>query len=155
MATPVTPGEGGRSPFRRERELVCLTKAPAVTAPARPAPAARGAVSLEPLTALLRDYNARMTPTFEESRRAPVAAVARAARRASVPSVVADLPNYYCVEVAEDRKDELAARLRQHPLIEAAFVKPAPEPPVRPPEAGGPASPPLPVVPHRPPRPRT
>jgi hypothetical protein len=96
---------------------------------------------------VLGAYGARMTPVFGAAPRAPAAGLARAAARASVPSVVGDLPRFYSVQVAEARKDELAERLRHHPLIEAAFFKPAAEPPVLPPGAGGPASAPTPPVP--------
>jgi len=49
-----------------------------------------------------------------------------------------DLSVFYRVDAAEERLEELAAQLRSDPLIEAAYVKPAGEPPqltILPPES--------------------
>jgi hypothetical protein len=150
MTDPAATGDSQPPPFRGERELIVLSKAPApggAVRARRGAVAAPATVDLDPLTAILDEYGAHMTPVFEATARAPVAGIRSAARRAAVPTVVAELPSFFSVQVADNRKEELAARLRQHPLIEAAFVKPSAEPPVRPPAKGGPASPPLPAVP--------
>jgi hypothetical protein len=137
MSDPTRTGSRQPSKFRGQRELVVLSKTSDAVRP-RGGIAAPAASSLDSLTPLLSQYAARMTSVFKASPRAP----ARGAVSATV-----DLSRFYSVEVAEDRKDELAEQLRRNPLIEAAFIKPAPEPPVRPPTAGGPASAPPPPVP--------
>jgi hypothetical protein len=139
MSDPTRTGSRRPSKFRGERELVVLGKTVGAAGRragvAAPGPAA---APLESLTPLLNEYAARMTSVFKAPSRPPAAA--RAGSRGAIAAAVPDLSQFYSVQVAEDRKDELAERLRRHPLIEAAFIKPAPEPPVRPPTAGGPAS---------------
>ena len=142
MADPTRNDAREPPAFHSERELIVLSRTGGVSRRAAPAPA-----SPQELTGLLQSYGARMTPVFEVSPRTAVARTPRAAARAGARAPVAQLPNYYAVQVADDRKDELAEQLRNHPLVEAAFVKPAPEPPVRPPAAGGPSSRPMPPVP--------
>jgi subtilase family protein len=135
--------DSGPSPFRRERELVCLSKLPIAGSPPT---AGRAAAPLprhlDSLQSLLSNYQARMTPCFGYGYASPPRAMSRAAARTTVPPIVAHLPNFYTVQVADELKDQLAAKLRQEEAIEAAFVRPSPEPPVRLDTAPVPSAPP-------------
>jgi hypothetical protein len=139
---------GGRQPsrFAGERELVVLGKAGGATGRRGGIAAPAAGASLDSLEPLLRQYGARLSAVFKSSGAPPAAGRGAVAGR-SAAAGAAERPPFYTVQVADDRKDELAQRLRQEASVEAAFVKPAPEPPVRPPSAGGPASTPAPPVP--------
>jgi len=115
------------SNVRRVRELVVLSR-PLPGAPSGPAASVEAS---DRLADVLKDFGAHITPCYRASRSTPRTAVDRAASKAAVPSILARLPDFAVVDAADEAKDELAARLREHPAVEAAFVKPAPEPPVR------------------------
>ncbi len=86
------------------------------------------------LNALLEAHGASMRPLFgltEDRIRTHVEAVATPAAVEAGQDVeaVLGLPHFYRVTAPEDQLERLAEELRRHDLVEAAYVKPAGEPP--------------------------
>jgi hypothetical protein len=115
-----------RGPVTGERELIV------VAGPARDrgiseragAPSESGA-----LAAIVADAGARIRPLFgasPERLRNETARATAGAPAADVP----DLSVYYRVEAPDEKLDDLAAQLRRHESVAAAYVKPAAEPAV-------------------------
>ncbi|MBL8229323.1 MAG: VCBS repeat-containing protein [Bryobacterales bacterium] len=118
-------------------ELVVITKAESnIRARAASVASASGADTTN-LQSILNAYGAEMRPLFgldEERIRTRMAAV-----EASLPEApegttrepLPDLSRFYHVEAPEDQLEALAEQLRSDPSVEAAYVKPPGEPPVR------------------------
>lgn len=82
-------------------------------------------VDVSALDALLQANGARLTPLFGASEeRVQAASDAQGSARSAAPAHV-----FYHVEAPDDRLDALAEELRKHEAVEAAYVKPAGEPP--------------------------
>jgi hypothetical protein len=115
------------TPISTERELIVVAQPQAELRVTREDVfSARGAdVTL--LNELLRSEGVSLRPLFgisEERLRAETSSLA-ATTGADVP----DLSVYYRVEAPDERLDELAERLREQDVIEAAYVKPPSAPP--------------------------
>jgi hypothetical protein len=129
------PGEGGRggdgsnAGQRSPRELIVIARPGAQLR----ATAEGGLRSLrghdtQPLAQLLASQGAMIQPLFGASEPRLQAAV-RSLNR-SADGDVPDLSLFYHVDVPEAQMEDLAAQLRAHPAVEAAYVKPPGEPPL-------------------------
>jgi hypothetical protein len=124
-----SPPEGLSTP----RELVVIAK-PEAGLRATPAGSVESVAEADvsPLVDLLASEGATLEPLFgisEERLRREAESMAPATGMA-----VSDLSVYYWVQAPDERLDELAERLQQQELVEAAYVKPPGEPPVAPPD---------------------
>ncbi len=112
--------------FPKERELIVMTAAATGLRSKRDGLTSEAGVDVASLSDLLATEGVTLQPLFgvpEEHLRAEAASLP--------PSVNApDLSIYYRVQAPDERLDELAAKLLTHDLVEAAYVKPAGEPPV-------------------------
>lgn len=135
----IPPGGPPEHPVRpasltRERELILVAEpAAGLRATAEGLTSTTGA-DISSLTEVLDAAGARIRPLFaggERMRPDGRAAVSRAA--AGVPPAP-DLSRYYRVDAPDEQLDEIAAELRGHAGVHAAYVKPPVEPAVvRPP----------------------
>jgi hypothetical protein len=77
------------------------------------------------LNAVLARHGALMRPLFGLSEHRLRANVAGALTSDLVPDGMPALERFYHVDAADDRLETMAAELLEHPLVEAAYVKPA------------------------------
>jgi Subtilase family len=77
------------------------------------------------LNAVLARHGALMRPLFGLSEHRLRANVAGAVTSDLVPDGMPALERFYHVDAADDRLETMAAELLEHPLVEAAYVKPA------------------------------
>jgi hypothetical protein len=77
------------------------------------------------LNAVLARHGALMRPLFGLSEHRLRANVAGAVTSDLVPDGMPALERFYHVDAADDRLETMAAELMEHPLVEAAYVKPA------------------------------
>lgn len=113
--------------FSSERELIVIANREAGLRATDEGVASVAGAETAPLTDLLSSEGVTLQPLFgisEERLKQRLRAMAPTAQ-----GEVPDLSVYYRVEAPDERLDELAEQLRQHELIEAAYVKPAGEPP--------------------------
>jgi hypothetical protein len=115
------------------RELIVIVKPEAGLQVTREGITSRQGADISSLANLLAAEGATLRPLFgaNEERLKSTAASIRAKTSADVP----DLSVYYRVEAPDDRLDELASRLREEGAVEAAYVKPSAELPVKAPES--------------------
>ena len=109
------------------RELVVVTTD---AAGLRAGPAALSSVSgavVEPLAKVLKQYKATLIPMFGNEER-----VRRALSNApnAMPNFVPDLTRFYHVEAPDDQLDTLAEALLDQAVVDGAYIKPSPLPPV-------------------------
>jgi hypothetical protein len=109
------------------RELVVVTTD---AAGLRAGPASLSSVSgaaVEPLAKVLKQHAATLIPLFGNEER-----VRRALSNApfAVPDVAPDLTRFYHVEAPDDQLDALAEALLDQAVVDGAYVKPRPAPPV-------------------------
>jgi hypothetical protein len=120
-------GPTGAEDIATERELIVVAQPQAeLRATREDVFSARGA-DIAPLEELLSSEGVSMRPLFgisEERLRTETSSLA-ATTGADVP----DLSVYYRVDAPDERLDELAERLREQDVIEAAYVKPPVAPP--------------------------
>jgi hypothetical protein len=120
-------GPTGAEDIATERELIVVAQPQAeLRATREDVFSARGA-DVAPLEELLSSEGVSMRPLFgisEERLRTETSSLA-ATTGADVP----DLSVYYRVDAPDERLDELAERLREQDVIEAAYVKPPVAPP--------------------------
>jgi subtilase family protein len=129
--TPTTSyednGPTGAEGIATERELIVVAQPQAeLRATREDVFSARGA-DVAPLQELLSSEGVSMRPLFgisEERLKAETSSLA-ATTGADVP----DLSVYYRVDAPDERLDDLAERLREQDVIEAAYVKPPAAPP--------------------------
>jgi len=115
-----------RGPVTGERELIV------VAGPARergPGERAGAAAESGALAAIVADAGATIRPLFGASAERLRSETARATAGAP-PADTPDLSVYYRVEAPDEKLDDLAAQLRRHESVAAAYVKPAAEPAV-------------------------
>jgi hypothetical protein len=111
-----------------ERELIVVVRHEARLRATREGIASVEGAEANPLADVLASESAIIRPLFgtgQERIRARTASVA-AETNADVP----DLSVYYKVDAPDERLEELAARLREQEVVEAAYVKPAAELPI-------------------------
>ncbi len=111
-----------------ERELIVIAKREAQLRVTREGITSVEGADVNSLANILASESAVMRPLFginEEQIQARIASVA-IETNADVP----DLSLYYRVEAPDERLEELAARLREQGVVEAAYVKPAAELPI-------------------------
>ena len=111
-----------------ERELIVIAKREAQLRVTREGITSVQGADVNSLANILASESAVMRPLFginEEQIQARIASVA-VETNADVP----DLSLYYRVEAPDERLEELAARLREQGVVEAAYVKPAAELPI-------------------------
>ncbi|MGD9528280.1 S8 family serine peptidase [Pseudonocardia sp.] len=122
------PPVGGTTTIRPERELIVVAEVSArltATATGLEAPGAQSAA--DELSAVLAAEDVILEPLFlpnEEAHRAR----AYAAASPEQARIEMDLASFYRVRAEDGRLDDLAARLREAPLVAAAYVKPPTEP---------------------------
>ncbi len=108
-----------------QRALIVVTRRDAGIRAAREGVASSEGADTAPLADLLETEGAALRPLFggnEERIRAKASALA-----AETGEDVPDLSVYYRVEAPEERLDELAERLRELEVVEAAYFKPLPQ----------------------------
>jgi len=124
---PSLPSKPAISPVGRRELIVVATQDAALRAsPSGLASAAN--VDVSSLANVLGQHGATLQPLFgvhEDHLKAEAAAVASTAM-----GEVPDLSVYYHVQTPDANLDALAAELRAHDLVDAAYVKPAGEAPV-------------------------
>ncbi len=146
MANEATPRYAG------DRYLVVLAATEPVWGSTSLSALAEGAArsALPPMAhptiaSILRQYDATIAPLFAAApRTGTIGLELRAHVAAPAPGAPGTVRLYHRV-IAEDRKlDEIASALRAVPAVEAAYVKPRPEPPINrmQPSAAAPAPPP-------------
>jgi hypothetical protein len=111
--------------FPKERELIVMTAAASGLRSGRNGLASTAGVDVSSLSSLLTAEGVTLQPLFgvpEQHLRSEAAALPPSAN-------APDLSVYYRVQAPDERLDELAVKLRSHDLVEAAYVKPAGEPP--------------------------
>ena len=120
-------GPTGAEGIATERELIVVAQPQAeLRATREDVFSARGA-DVAPLEELLSSEGVSMRPLFgisEERLKAETSSLA-----ATTGVDVPDLSVYYRVDAPDERLDELAERLREQDVIEAAYVKPPAAPP--------------------------
>jgi Subtilase family len=113
---------------RGKRQLIVLVRAtpPRAAAPGPQKRTSRSLAAQQPmLQNILTNYGASLGPMFPAGRGRTAAG---AVRRAAAPSAAA-APSVYNRVLAEEAKlDEIAKALRDVPTVDAAYIKPAPEP---------------------------
>lgn len=133
MPSRRAPGGGSSSPSPRrsqlttERELIVVAEPAARLRAGREGLSSAAGADVESLAEVLESAGATIRPLFgvAEDR---LAAGARAAAGAPEGAVVPDLSLYYRVEAPDDRLDKIAAELRTHEAVRAAYIKPPAEP---------------------------
>ena len=123
-----TSASGGGPRPVGQRELVVMVAPQArLRASARGRSAAPG-VEVKSIVSVLEKAHAAMRPLFGESQERLRAK--RASMSAAGVPEAPDLSSYYRIEAADDRLDALCKKLYALPTVEAAYVKPAAEPPM-------------------------
>jgi len=129
-----SPRERGNSPtgesaapegFPTERELIVMARPEAGLRVTREGVASAEGVDATPLEDLLASEGVTLEPLFGESEERLKHEAASLAPATDVE--VPDLSIYYRVQAPDERLDELAERLREQEVVEAAYVKPAGE----------------------------
>jgi subtilisin family serine protease len=119
--------EGGMGELSGERELVVIARQEAALRAAGEEVASAAGADTASLSSVLTDTGVSMRPLFgatEERLRDETASL-----MAESGMAVPDLSVFYRVEAPDERLDELAERLREEEVIEAAYVKPPAVPP--------------------------
>ena len=114
--------------FPMERELIVIAKREAGLRVTREGIASVEGADVNSLADVLASESAVMRPLFgtsEEQIQARTVSVA-----GETDADVPDLSIYYRVEAPDERLEELAARLREQEVVEAAYVKPPAELPI-------------------------
>lgn len=122
--------ENNQSPEKGPRELVVMAKSDVGLRASGGSIASTEGADVSSLADLLSSEGATLEPLFgvsEERLKAEAEALAPTAGE-ELP----DLTVYYQVQAADEQLDALAERLRDHELVEGAYVQPAPEPPYAP-----------------------
>jgi len=128
-------GPAGRRPtnvpsrFESERELIVITKSDAGLRSLRSEVASTAGANVTSLNSLLQSSGATMTPVFGNEDRVARFATA-AAEDPYAAASTSDMTSFYRVEAADEQLDKLAEKMLNLALVEAAYVKPKPEPPV-------------------------
>lgn len=135
MPSRRTPAGGpSGSPARRshlttERELIVVAEPAAHLRAGRDGLSSAAGADVASLAEVLEAAEATIRPLFGVSEdRLHRAAGASAAAGAPEGAVVPDLSIYYRVEAPDDRLDRIAADLRKHEAVSAAYIKPPAEP---------------------------
>lgn len=129
MANSTNPKGAGRKdpdpPAGSPRELIVVASEQAGLRARAGGVSSVTGVDVSALEALLQSHGARLTPLFGPSEeRVQAASAAQSTRQTGSPAHV-----FYHVEAPDDRLDVLAKELLKHDAVEAAYVKPAGEPP--------------------------
>ena len=113
-----------------QRELIVITTPNAGLRTSRTAVASLTNSNVDPLNALLTSRGVTIVPIFGNENRVSqimsIPTVATALDAAGVP----DLTTFYRLVANDDQLDDLAENLRNLELVDGAYVKPAPQPPV-------------------------
>jgi hypothetical protein len=111
-----------------ERELICITEAPAqIRARAARVESLSGA-STTALNDALRQAGARMRPLFGETEERVIQRMGALSPTAQADEELPDLSTFYRVEAPNERLDALAAQLQRTRGVAAAYVKPGAQP---------------------------
>lgn len=117
----------GAEGIATERELIVVAQPQAEVRATREGVFSAQGADVAPLEELLSSEGVSMRPLFgisEKRLRAETSSLA-----ATTDADVPDLSVYYRVDAPDERLDELAERLREQDVIEAAYVKPPAVPP--------------------------
>lgn len=119
-------GSGESGPPMAERELVVIFNPDAELRATTEGVTSLADADVAPVGEVLASRNATLRPLFgaSEERLRLEAAAAPAEPGLEVP----DLSVFYRVDAPDEELDELAAELLEQDIVEAAYVKPAPEP---------------------------
>src|SRR6185369_10757133 len=115
-------------PVNNERELIVVTTPHAGLRATPFAMASVAGADVDTLNAVLSESGATMVPVFGNEDRV-ARALSESVGFAAAPEV-ANLPTFYRVIAENERLDDLAGRLLETEVVEAAFVKPPALPPV-------------------------
>jgi len=132
-----TESGGGSSPISGERELIVVARPESGLRATRTAVTSVRGANVDPLTSVLQGRGATMVPLFGNEDRVAMAV----SRGPQLAHGVPDLTTYYRVVADDQHLDQLAQELLKLDVVDGAFVKPKPEPPVvredaiRPPDA--------------------
>ena len=120
------PGNSSRGGFPRRRELIVMAKPEAQLRATPQGVRSLAGADVASLSGVLQREGVTLKPLFGGEDEV------RSAASKLVPSAdnVPDLSVYYHVEAPDEKLDALAAELRTHSSVEAAYVKPAAEPAV-------------------------
>ncbi len=122
-----SPGNTSPGDFPKQRELIVMAKPEAALRSKRDGVTSVAGADVSPLANFLASEGVTLQPLFgvsEDHLKAEAEALSPTA--GNVP----DLSVYYRVQAPDSRLDYLAEQLRQHDVVDAAYVKPAGEPPV-------------------------
>lgn len=124
------PKRGSTPPedFPTKRELIVIVRPQAGLRVTREGVTSIEGVDITPMANLLASEGVTLEPLFGESEERIKHEAASLAPTTDV--TVPDLSIYYRVRAPDERLDELAERLRELEIVEAAYVKPPAEPPV-------------------------
>ena len=131
-ANPTEPSQAPPRPGGGRPELVVIAKPEAGLRAVAEGPASVTDADTTSLASVLDTHGAVMRPLFglsEDRLRAQVEALPSPSEAAEDAEPVPDLALFYRVAADEDRLEELAEELLADDLVEAAYVKPAGEPP--------------------------
>jgi hypothetical protein len=126
--TPGSIPSGGNyslGEFPRQRELIVIAKPHAELRALATEVASASGTDVTPLANFLAAEGISLEPLFGVPE---VHLKAEAATLAPTASDVPDLSVYYRVHAPDDKLETLAEQLRQHQVVDAAYVKPAGEP---------------------------
>ena len=128
--------EAAASPFSSERELIVVAKSEAGLRAMSMGTevASMSGTTVTSLNSLLKSSGATLVPIFGNEDRVEMMTAARSTEAAMAdvapPEGLANLSSFYRVEASEEQLDKLADKLLNLDMVDAAFIKPAPEPPV-------------------------
>lgn len=111
-----------------ERELVVITKADAKLRASEEGVRSLGGADVSSLSSLLSSQGVTLEPLFGASEERLERDVSGASAFSNEEAL--DLESYYRVQADDAQLDNLAETLLQDPLVEAAYIKPAPQPAV-------------------------
>jgi hypothetical protein len=124
------------SPFSSERELIVVAKPEAGLRAMSMGTevASMSGTTVSSLNSLLKSSGATLTPIFGSEDRVAMMTATRSTEATMAdeapPESLANLSSFYRVEANEEQLDKLADKLLSLDMVDAAFIKPAPEPPV-------------------------
>src|SRR5215211_4378767 len=124
FSRPETPPAGGGRP-----ELVVIAKPDAGLRARRDGVTSQTGADTGAITSVLERHGAAMRPLFGLTEDRLHAQTDRLPAPPAGTEPAPDLALFYRVEAAPDRLEQIAEELRGHDLVDAAYVKPAGEPP--------------------------
>jgi hypothetical protein len=119
--------------MKGNREVVVVTKEISELPDRRERAEAVGAPTAE-LASILADHGASMKPLFPPAALPPNAAAVESVSP-ELSKIMAEQSRYYLVEVDDAQAESLVKKLKEQGAVETAYIKPAVENPLGPPES--------------------